>query len=128
MTRREEQIARELARIDICLPEGGHEYAEGQDGCIHCAEPFPIIARDYGRGLMPARLGDKVWVPNGTIALAGEYKNVIQVRGGGVPIRFLGLSLDDVVNADLLIADDQIIKNRYGAENCPLQTLDSFFR
>lgn len=121
MTPREEQIARETARMDVCLPNGGHEYVMGNEACIYCGEPFPVIARDYGRALMPARERDKVWVPNGTIAAASEYSNIVQAPSAEE------LKLEDIVRADLVIADGKILKNRFGSDRGILHTLQSYF-
>lgn len=123
LTPRERQIQREQARLDKCLPDGGHEYVRGQETCIHCGEPFPVIARDYGDALMPGLVGEKVWLPTGAAALSAmDYHNVIQLSDDDRPPRSV-----DIANADLVVIGGKVIKDRHGEAGGKLFTLDSFF-
>lgn len=64
-TPRERQVRLETARVDLCL-QIGHMYVEGNDRCVNCEEPYPVIVVDP----VPTRtaVGDVVRYGSGTLA------------------------------------------------------------
>lgn len=46
LTPRERQIALETARLDNCVVQG-HTYVHGDNECVFCGEPYPVVAVDW---------------------------------------------------------------------------------